>query len=93
MSKPTIVWRPEKRKVSDLKLWKNNPRKISKASFLKLKERISERGFHDVLKVDTEGVILSGNQRKKALKDLGIQRLQFLSLIELLPQRKKTRFR
>ncbi len=85
MSKPAITWHPEKRQVSDLKLWKNNPRKITSEAFLKLKERISERGFHDVLKIDTDGVVLSGNQRKKALTDLEI-----LEVTVLVPDRPLT---
>ena len=78
-----ITWRAEKRKVRDLKNWKANPRKISKEAFEKLKSRIRERGFHDVIKIDTDNTVLSGNQRKKALVDLGID-----EVITLLPSRK-----
>lgn len=73
-----ITWTPEKRKVSELKEFPNNPRKIDKQAFEKLKERIAQRGFHDVVKVDTEGFILSGHQRKKALIDLGIEEVYAL---------------
>lgn len=73
-----IEWKPEKRKVSDLRELQNNPRKIQEEAFEKLKERITARGFHDVLKLDTEGYILSGNQRKRALTDLGIQEVTVL---------------
>lgn len=62
----------EKRKVIDLKNWDKNPRKISAEAFEKLKQRIISRGFHDVIKLDTNGIILSGNQRKQALLQLGI---------------------
>lgn len=68
-----ILWRVEKRQVADLKLWDKNPRTISKEAFEKLKNRIVQRGMHDVLKVDTDNTILSGNQRKQALVDLGVQ--------------------
>lgn len=47
-------------------------------AFEKLKKRITARGFHDVLKIDTEGFILSGNQRKRALVDLGISEVNVL---------------
>lgn len=83
--KEKLVWHPEKRKVKDLKTWAANPRKISKESFEKLKERIQQRGFHDVLKVDIDGTILSGNQRKKALVELGIK-----EVTTLVPNRKLT---
>lgn len=68
-----LVWRAEKTTVEKLKTWTKNPRKITKEAFEKLKERIIRRGFHDVIKVDTDYMILSGNQRKKALLDLGIK--------------------
>lgn len=73
-----IIWTPEKRKVSDLKELPTNPRKIDKEALEKLKQRIAQRGFHDVVKVDTEGFILSGNQRKKALTELGIEEVYAL---------------
>lgn len=78
MNKSKLVWHPEKRKVEDLKSWSANPRKISKEAFEKLKERIIKRGFHDVIKVDLDGTILSGNQRKKALLELGVQEVTTL---------------
>ena len=78
-------WRAEKRAVKDLKSWLSNPRKITKDNFVKLKERITKRGFHDVIKIDTDGTVLSGNQRKKALIDLGIK-----EVIVLIPDRKLT---
>jgi DNA modification methylase len=83
--KQSLVWRPERRKVSELVAWKKNPRKITKAAFAKLKERIEQRGFHDVLKIDIDGTVLSGNQRKKALLDLGISEVTVL-----LPNRRLT---
>jgi len=78
-----LTWRAEKRRVKDLKNWKANPRKISKEAFEKLKDRIRQRGFHDVIKIDTDNTILSGNQRRKALTDLGIE-----EVITLVPSRK-----
>jgi len=74
----TINWKAEIRKLSDLKNWEKNPRKITKEAFDKLKERISKRGFHDVIKLDTENNVLSGNQRKRALIDLGIKEVNVL---------------
>lgn len=81
-----LTWRSEKRSVKPLKAWKNNPRKITKEAFEKLKDRIKQRGFHDVIKIDTDGTVLSGNQRKKALTELGIQEVTVL-----IPNRKLTK--
>ena len=73
-----ITWIAEKRKLSDLKNWEKNPRKITKEAFDKLRERISKRGFHDVIKIDTDNNVLSGNQRKRVLIDLGIEEVNVL---------------
>lgn len=73
-----LIWLPKLRKVSELKDLTDNPRKITEEGFKKLKERISKRGFHDVLKTDTEDYILSGNQRRKALTELGIEEVNTL---------------
>jgi len=80
-----LTWSAKKLSVSELKIWKQNPRKISKESFEKLKERIVERGFHDVIKVDTDFTILSGNQRKSALLDLKME-----EVLVLIPSRPLT---
>jgi DNA modification methylase len=80
-----LTWRAEKISVNTLKVWVKNPRKITKEALEKLKQRIISRGFHDVIKVDTDYTILSGNQRKKALIELGIT-----EVIALIPDRPLT---
>lgn len=74
----TLTWATGTRRVADLIHWDKNPRKISDKDFAKLKERIQARGFHDVIKIDTENVILSGNMRKDALEALGIEEVNVL---------------
>lgn len=81
-----LKWSVKKLAVGDLKIWKNNPRKISKESLNKLKERIVARGFHDVIKIDLDNTILSGNQRKKVLEDLGVKEITVI-----FPNRKLTK--
>jgi site-specific DNA-methyltransferase (adenine-specific) len=68
-----IEWSTIKVKVKDLKEWAKNPRKINEDEFNKLKESIEKRGFHDVLKVDTDMTVISGHQRKRALLQMGIE--------------------
>lgn len=80
-----LEWKIEKRNVADLKLWDKNPRQISERNFQKLKERIEQRGFHDILKIDVDNTVLSGNQRKQALEQLGITEVDVK-----LPNRKLT---
>lgn len=68
---PALIWHTEIKKLAKLKNWKKNPRKISKENLEKLKERINKRGFHAVLTLDNQNTVLSGNQRLKALRELG----------------------
>lgn len=86
MSNKKLSWKAVKQPVHKLKKLKKNPRLISSESFERLKERIKSRGFHDVVKVDTDGTILSGNQRKSALVELNIK-----EVITLVPNRKLTK--
>ena len=73
-----LEWSVEKRDVSSLKEWEKNPRKISEEDFLSLKASITLRGFHDVLKIDTDGTIISGHQRRRALLDLGMKEINVM---------------
>lgn len=75
---PLITWKTEKRKVKDLIPLEKNPRKITKTAMAKLKDRITKRGMHDVIKVDTKGVVLSGNMRTEALTQLGIEEVEVM---------------
>lgn len=84
MSKP-ISWKAEKRAVADLKHYEKNPRKIIPSAMAKLKDRISKRCFHDVVKLDTDGIVLSGNMRIEALVQLGVKEVNVL-----VPDRKLT---
>lgn len=74
----TLIWNSEKRALQDLKDWPYNPRTISESSFHRLIERIKLRGFHDVIKLDTNNQILSGNQRRRALMELGYTEVNVL---------------
>ena len=80
-----IIWLIEKRSVMSLVLWDRNPRTISKESFERLVGRIRKRGMHDIIKIDIDGTILSGNQRKVALQELCIEEVYVL-----VPNRKLT---
>ena len=80
-----LSWTTGVRTVNDLSLWKENPRKISKQSLDKLKAKIKQNGFHSVIVIDTDNTILSGNQRKTALIELGVKTVNVL-----IPSRKLT---
>lgn len=68
---PNIEWESTKRNLAELKLLENNPRLITEDAFEMLKRKIKKNGFHSQLVLDHNGVILSGNQRYRALLDLG----------------------
>lgn len=80
-----LAWHIEKRKVVDLKSWDKNPRIITEEAFNRLKQRIVDRGFHDVIKIDLDNTVLSGNQRKTALLQLGVEEVDCI-----VPNRKLT---
>lgn len=78
-----LSWTTGVREVKDLLPWQENPRKISKQALDKLKEKITQNGFHSVIVIDTDNTILSGNQRKTALMELGINTVDVM-----IPSRK-----
>ncbi len=78
-----LSWTTGVREVKDLLPWQENPRKISKVALDKLKKKIVQNGFHSVIVIDTDNTILSGNQRKTALIELGINTVDVM-----IPSRK-----
>lgn len=73
-----LSWTTEVREVKDLLPWAENPRKISKEGLEKLKDKIRQNGFHDVIVIDTDNTILSGNQRRVALTQLNVKEVNVL---------------
>jgi len=78
-----LSWTAGVREVKDLLPWNENPRKISNVALDKLKEKITQNGFHSVIVIDTDNTILSGNQRKIALTELGVKTVSVM-----IPSRK-----
>ena len=66
-------WKIEKRKVAELKFYPGNPRKISKEMLEKLKNSIREFGAVEPLVINPRNEVIGGNQRLKALRELGIE--------------------
>ena len=63
----------EKRDINTLKEWDKNPRNINKKDFERLKRQITELGQYKPLLVTQEGVVIGGNMRLKALRDMGVK--------------------
>lgn len=60
-----LTWKTETRNVKDLKVWQENPRTIDESSFKDLKDSVEQDGDWGVLVIDTDGTVISGNQRLK----------------------------
>lgn len=65
----------EPRKVSELKNWDNNPRSIKQSDFERLKKQILKLGVYKPLLVNQDNVVLGGNMRLRALKELGVNEI------------------
>lgn len=73
-----IIWKEEIRKLSELKPYPDNPRRISKIEFEKLKDRIQRLGYHNRIKVNADNMMSGGHQKYKALQQLGWHNVQVL---------------
>lgn len=59
----TIEWKTEKRKITELKNWEDNPRTITEEEYKKLEESVKKLGNFQPLVANIDGTVLSGNQR------------------------------
>lgn len=60
------------RKVSELKLWEQNPRSIKASDFERLKKQVKELGQYKPLIITKDNEVIGGNMRLRAYRDLGI---------------------
>ncbi|HEA70991.1 hypothetical protein LCGC14_0405700 [marine sediment metagenome] len=67
---PEIIWKTEKRKISDLVEFKNNPRKLSEKQAEDLKKSLKKFGLAEIPAINTNNTILAGHQRIKILSQL-----------------------
>lgn len=84
-----IEWIAEKVSISKLTEWEQNPRYITADEYEKLKAKLQKRGMHDVLTVDTNYTVLSGNQRLKALTELGVKEVNVIKPTRELTEEEK----
>jgi len=71
-------WLTETRRLSDLRPFERNPRVISASQFDKLKQSIVQDGYHSRIKCTSDGKVIGGHQRLKALKELGFDQIEVL---------------
>jgi ParB-like chromosome segregation protein Spo0J len=72
MSKPEpLFWKTEKRKVSDLIPYEQNPRTLSKKQAEDLKQSLERFNLVEIPVVDTGNRIIAGHQRLKIMQMIG----------------------
>lgn len=83
-----IKWHTANIKLSQLKEYPDNPRKITKEMMDKLVAHIKEDGYHQRIIVDSDYTIIGGHQRKKALYMAGFD--DDTEIEVLMPNKKLT---
>ena len=68
---PKLTWRTEKRKISDLVPFPDNPRRLTDKQFSDLKKSITKFDLAEIPAVDTDNKIIAGHQRLKVMQALG----------------------
>jgi len=66
-----LIWHCEKRKVSDLVPWEQNPRQMTAKQVEDLKLSLERLNLIDIPAIDTDGILVGGHQRCKILIMLG----------------------
>ena len=77
-----IIWTQTTRKISELKPYDKNPRRISKGQYQRLVDSIKQTGYNNRLLINTDNTVAAGHQRLKALTELG-----FVEIDVLVPSR------
>lgn len=86
MKSNAIKWSQKKCTVKSLQNHSNNPRTITGQEYERLKKSIKELGYNQRILINLDHVVLSGNQRLRAIQELGIEEVEVL-----IPNRKLTK--
>lgn len=73
MNKVIDAAKYEIRKLAELKNWEDNPRTITNEEFERLKAQIDRLGVYKPLIINQQNIVLGGNMRLRALKELGVE--------------------
>ena len=73
-----IQWITKTVNVADLQPFEKNPRKISADSFRRLKESLTQDGYHQRILATRDLRVIGGHQRIKALLEMGITKIEVL---------------
>ncbi len=67
--------------IEKLREWDKNPRSITKEGFERLKYQIKKLGQYKPLIITPDGIVLGGNMRVRAYRELGIEQA-WVSIVE-----------
>lgn len=76
-----IKWTSKQIKLSELKDYEHNPRKISKKDFDKLVKSLKEDGYHGRILANLDNVIIGGHSRVKALLAAGYSKDDLIEVL------------
>ena len=69
------------RPLENLTPWEENPRSITAGNLTRLKNQIIKHGQYKPILVTKDGIVIGGNMRLKAYKELGIKNI-WISVID-----------
>ena len=81
----TIKWATKLFKLSKLRPYEKNPRKISDEAYENLKRSLIEDGYHQRMIATSDGRVIGGHMRLRVLEELGVDEVEVL-----VPNRKLT---
>lgn len=76
-------------KISEVKPYENNPRKITEEAIQKVAASIREFGFKQPIVIDRNNVIIAGHTRLKAAELLGLETVPAIRADDLTPEQVK----
>ena len=76
-------------KISEVKPYSNNPRKITEEAIQKVAASIREFGFKQPIIIDKNNVIIAGHTRLKAAEFLGLETVPVIRADDLTPEQVK----
>ena len=68
----SLHWTTQRRKISTLKNYHKNPRKISEEQKAQLKKSLEKFNLAEIPAINTDGTIIGGHGRKKVLESMGV---------------------
>jgi hypothetical protein len=75
-----IIWKNEKRKVSDITPWVKNPRLLTSKQASDLRRSLEKFGYVEPIAINVDGSLIGGHQRMNVLKLAGMKPDDFIEV-------------